>query len=74
MTVAKRGSPCLVNSCKISHLGMKPVRGGRPARDRRTMGAKAVRRGAFVQEIESVLIERAPLILKIRKVEEVMKI
>lgn len=25
----------LISSCKISHLGMKPVRGGRPPKDRR---------------------------------------
>jgi len=63
---------CLDSSCRMSHLGIKPVSGGRPPNERRTRGARAVRAGAFVQEVASALIFVALLNLNTRKVEKVM--
>ena len=43
-----RGSPCFVSSCKISHFGINPVKGGRPPNDSRTRAGVVVRVGVFV--------------------------
>ena len=51
---------------------MKPVRGGRPPRDSRTRGARAVRAGVFVQEIARALTVVALFTLKIRNAERVI--
>ena len=51
-----RGSPCFVSSCKISHFGINPVKGGRPPNDSRTRAAVVVSVGVFVQARASVLI------------------
>lgn len=48
--------PCLVNSCRISHFGINPVRGGSPPRDSIVIMTRVVRIGAFVQLVASVLI------------------
>lgn len=63
---------CLVSSCRISHFGIKPVSGGRPPRDRRRRGARAVRAGAFVQEVARVLMLVALFNLNTRNAERVM--
>lgn len=65
-------SPCLVSSWRISHFGIKPVRGGRPPSERRMRGARAVRVGAFVQDIARVLMFVALLSLNTRNVENVI--
>jgi len=70
--VATGARSCLDSSCRISHLGMKPVSGGRPPSERRTRGASAVRAGAFVQEVASALTFVALLSLNTRKVEKVI--
>ena len=62
----------MVSSWRISHLGMKPVSGGRPPRESRIRGARAVRAGAFAQEAASMLIVAELLSLKIRKAEVVI--
>lgn len=54
--VAMRGSCCFVNSCKISHFGIKPVNGGRPPRDSKVSIVVTVITGAFDQVRASVLI------------------
>lgn len=51
---------------------MKPVRGGRPPRERSRRGAKEVRAGAFVQDVASALIVVALLSLKTKNVENVI--
>lgn len=60
---------CLVNSCKISHFGINPVRGGSPPRERRRRGVSAVSVGAFVQAMDRVLMLVALLNLNRMKVE-----
>lgn len=62
----------MVSSWRISHLGINPVRGGRPPRERRMKGAKRVRTGIFVCEVASALIFVVLLSLKSKKIEEVM--
>lgn len=51
---------------------MKPVSGGRPPRDSRTKGARAVRAGAFAQEVASILMLVDLFSLNTRNVENVM--
>lgn len=51
---------------------MKPVRGGRPPSERRIRGVRAVRAGAFVQDVARVLMFVALLSLKTRNVENVI--
>lgn len=63
---------CLVSSCKISHLGMNPVSGGSPPRDKRTRGVSAVRAGVFAQAVASMLMLVDLLSLNTRNVEKVM--
>lgn len=63
---------CLVNSCKISHFGMNPVKGGRPPRDSSTRGAREVSTGAFAHEVARELILVALFSLNTRNVEDVM--
>ena len=69
---AIRGRSCFVNSWRIIHLGMKPERGGRPPRERRIIGAIAVKAGVLAQEAASVFTVVEELVLKIRKVEKVI--
>lgn len=64
--------PWLVSSWRMSHLGIKPVRGGRPPKERKIRGARDMRAGAFVQEAARVLIVVALLSLKTRNVEKVI--
>lgn len=64
----------MVSSWRISHLGAKPVRGGRPPRERRIRGARLVRAGTLVQEVASVLMLVELEALNVRKVEDVIRI
>lgn len=59
---------CLESSCRINHLGIKPVIGGRPARDRSTRGVRATSAGAFAQEMASILMLVALVSLRVRNV------
>lgn len=53
---------------------MKPVRGGRPPRDKRTRGVKEVMIGAFAQEVASALMLVDLFSLKARNVaDDIMK-
>lgn len=72
MTVAGIIKFCLVSSCKISHFGIKPDRGGRPPRERRVMRAIMESKGDFDEdeEIELILVELS--VLNRRKVVEVI--
>lgn len=69
-----RGRPCFDNSCRMSHLGMKPVSGGRPPRERRTRAVVIAIVGFFGQVRASVLIFVVIVILKVRKAAEVITI
>lgn len=55
---ARRTISCLISSRVIISLGVKPVRGGRPARESRTNIVKVVRAGVFghVEEISDILV------------------
>jgi len=58
----------------MSHLGAKPVRGGRPPRDRRIRGARLVRAGTLVHEVARALMLVELEALNVRKVEDVIRI
>lgn len=64
--------PCLDSSRIIIHFGMKPVRGGRPPRERSIKGIMEVRAGVFAQERVKELMLVASLILNVRKVAAVI--
>lgn len=70
--MAVGASPCLVNSCKISHFGINPVRGGRPPNDSRTRGIRDVRMGVLAHDVAKELIVVVLLNKKMRKEEEVI--
>lgn len=70
--VAVRGSPCLVSSFRIIHLGIKPERGGRPPRERRTMGRREVITGALVQEVARAFRVRTLFMCSVRNAAEVI--
>lgn len=70
--VAVKGRCCLVSSCKISHLGIKPDSGGRPARERRANGTSAARIGALVHEVAKALMVITPLNFRVRNNEDVI--
>ncbi len=63
---------CFVSSWRISHFGINPVSGGRPPRERRMRGVRAVSVGVFAQEVASVLMLVDLLILNTRNVENVI--
>lgn len=62
----------MVNSCRISHFGMNPVRGGRPPRDSSTKGAREVSAGVFAQEVARELMLVDLFSLNTRNVENVI--
>jgi hypothetical protein len=72
--VADSGSSCFVSSCKISHFGIKPERGGRPPRDNNTRAVNAARVGDLVHEVARVLMVKELLVFNVRKAEDVMTI
>ena len=53
-------------------MGINPVIGGRPARDRSTRGVRATRAGAFAQEMASMLMFVALASFKVRNVAAVV--
>lgn len=59
---------CFVSSWRISHFGMKPVRGGSPPSDRRIRGVREVSVGALAQEVARALMLVEVFSLKIRNV------
>lgn len=71
-SVADSGSPCFVSSWRISHLGIKPERGGRPPRESRTRVVSAARAGALVHEVARVLMVSELFVFSARNAEEVM--
>lgn len=61
-----------MSSWRISHLGINPVSGGRPPKDRSTSGVRAVRAGVLAHEVARELMLVALLILKIIKAEKII--
>ena len=53
-------------------MGAKPVRGGRPPRERRASGARALRAGNLAQEVASELTLVESNVLNVRNAEDVM--
>lgn len=72
--MATSGSSCLVSSCRISHFGINPVKGGSPARDKIESISKAVRVGAFGHAKAKVLIFVAEISFSAINTVEVIKI
>ncbi len=58
---------CLVSSWMMSHLGRKPVRGGRPARESRASSSIALRDGTLVHVVISVDSFRTLIVFRVRK-------
>lgn len=74
MIVAVGAISCLVSSWIMSHLGRKPVRGGRPARDRRDNIRVALSAGVFVQVVISVDSFRVLIEFSIRNTAVVIRV
>lgn len=72
MIVAGMNRLCFVNSCKISHLGIKPERGGNPPKERRVIRAITDSSGDLVDDEEMELIFIELKILNKRKVVSVI--
>lgn len=64
-------SSCFVNSERIIHFGRKPVRGGRPPRDKSVRGVMAERMGVLVHEVDKALIVVDLLCQNVRNIENV---
>lgn len=71
--MAVSGRFCLVSSCRMSHFGINPVRGGSPPIDKSRRGVSVVSAGALAQEEASVLMFVALFSLKIRNREDVIR-
>ena len=56
----------------MSHLGIKPVSGGRPPRERRIRGVRAVNTGVLAHESASELMLVTLFTLNVRNVERVI--
>lgn len=65
-------SPCFESSRMIIHLGIKPVRGGRPPRASNIRGIIEVSAGVLVHDSVRELMFVELLSLNVRKVAEVI--
>ncbi len=70
--MAVKARSCLASSWRISHFGIKPESGGRPPRERRRRGVRAVSAGVLAQVVARVLILVALFRWNTRNVEKVM--
>lgn len=73
MIVAAGAISCFVNSWMISHLGRKPVRGGRPARESRVNIRVALSAGVFVHVVISVDSFKVLIEFRVRNTAVVIK-
>lgn len=64
---------CLIISCAISHLGIKPVRGGRPLSDRSVRRESADKTGALDQEVASSCKFLVPEKMNVKNSVEVIR-
>ena len=74
MVVAVAVISCLVSSWMMSHLGRKPVNGGRPARESRASIRVAFSTGAFVHEVIIVDSFRTLVVLRVIKIVAVIRV
>lgn len=58
----------------ISHLGRKPVRGGRPASESKVRSSIALSEGVFVHAVIRVDSFRTLIVLRVRKIDEVIRV
>lgn len=65
---------CFVSSWMMSHLGRKPVSGGRPASDSRVIMRVVFSVGVLVHEVISVDSLRVLVVLRVRKIEVVIRV
>lgn len=63
---------CLVSSWMISHFGINPVSGGRPARDSSTSIRVAFSTGVFVHEVRIMDRLRALILFRAMNTADVM--
>lgn len=68
------GRSCFASSWRISHLDMKPVKGGSPPRERRVISEIETRAGLLDQVMARVLILVLISVLRVKKAAEVIKI
>lgn len=73
MIVAVVAISCLVNSWIMSHLGRKPVSGGRPANDRRVSIRVVFSMGVLVHEVISVDSFKVLVEFMVRKMDTVIR-
>lgn len=71
--VAVVGRLCMVNSCRVSHFGIKPVSGGSPPKDISKIKRKVEVGGEIVQEVVRSLIFFAVVSIRVIKVVVVIK-
>lgn len=64
---------CLVSSWIISHLGRKPVSGGRPAKESRASMRVALSVGVFVHAVITIGRFRALVVFRVRNTAAVIK-
>lgn len=72
--MANGARSCFVSSCKINHLGINPVSGGRPPSESKMRGVKQAIIGALVHEVAKALMFVALFNLNKRNVENVITI
>lgn len=72
IAVAAGAISCLVSSWIMSHFGMNPVSGGRPARERSISISVAFSTGVFVHEIRIMDRLRALILLRAINTADVM--
>lgn len=65
---------CLVSSWIMSHFGRKPVRGGRPAKDRSVSRRIALSEGVFVHAVINVDSFSTFIELKVRNTAAVIRV
>lgn len=71
--MAAVASSCLMSSWMISHLGRKPVSGGRPASDRSVSMRVVLSMGVLVQEVINVERFTVLVVFIERKIEAVIR-
>lgn len=72
--MATIASSCSMSSWMISHLGKKPVSGGRPASDSSVSMRVVLSMGVLVQEVISVGRFAVSVVLIERKMEAVIRV
>lgn len=69
-----RAMSCLVSSWMINHLGRKPVRGGRPARESNVIMRIVFRDGVFVHAVIRVDSFSAFMVFRVRNTAAVIRL